>query len=202
MAKKTYHHGNLREAIIAAATTLLEEGGVEGLSLRKVAAQTGVSPTALYSHFRDKRELLAVLATTGFELLTQNMLQEAGRPGAGSEGDAPQLTALARGYVLFAIDNSALFQLMFGREIGDLLAFPQLVAAGSRCYSLMADSVASAMQDSADTQTASIGATAAWSTVHGLAMLILDGRIKAADFDASDNGELVEQVCGMLRFSN
>ena len=87
MGKKAYHHGNLREALVAAARDILDTRGVEGLSLRKVAQQTGVSPTALYSHFQDKRELLAMLAIEGFESLTARMEQEAmqnSSPTAGS----------------------------------------------------------------------------------------------------------------------
>jgi hypothetical protein len=101
---------------------------------------------------------------------------------------------------LFAIDNRALFQLMFGREIGDLLEFPQLEEAGSRAYAMMAESVARAVQERAIPEQESIAATAAWSTVHGLAMLILDGRVTAADYGASDNSDLVDQVCSMLSF--
>lgn len=200
MGKKAYHHGNLREALIAGAKDILDASGVEALSLRKVAQQTGVSPTALYSHFKDKRELLAMLATDGFESLTKRMEQEAMQSSSQPTGNGPQLAGLARGYVLFAIENRALFQLMFGREIGDLLEFPQLVQGGSRAYAMMAESVARALQERAIPEKEEIAATAAWSTVHGLAMLILDGRVTAADYGASDNGELVDQVCGMLSF--
>ena len=202
MGKKAYHHGNLREALVAAARDILDTRGVEGLSLRKVAQQTGVSPTALYSHFQDKRELLAMLAIEGFESLTARMEQEAMQNSSPTAGSGSQLAGLARGYVLFAIDNRALFQLMFGREIGDLLDFPQLVEAGSRAYTMMADSVARAVQESDILEKRSIAATAAWSTVHGLAMLILDGRVCAADYGASDNGELVDRVCAMLSFNS
>lgn len=200
MSKKAYHHGNLRAALIAAAREILDTGGVEGLSLRKVARQTGVSPTALYSHFRDKRELLAVLATEGFDSLTRRMQEEAARSPSEPTGSGPQLAGLARGYVLFAIDNRALFGLMFGRDSGDLLEFPQLAEAGSRAYTMMAEAVAQAMREHAIAGKGSIAATAAWSTVHGLAMLILDGRVSAKDQGASDDADLVDQVCGMLNF--
>lgn len=195
MTKKAYHHGNLREAILQSARDILDLHGVEGLSLRKVAQHTGVSATALYSHFRDKRELLAVLAAGGFEQLTADMQQQAANDGA-----APDLAGLARGYVLFAVDNRALFQLMFGREIGDLLEFPQLVAAGSKSYELMATCVASAMGEATTAAKASVAATAAWSMVHGLSMLIIDGRITAQDQGVNSNSELVNQVCSMLNF--
>lgn len=198
MTKKAYHHGNLREAILKSACEILDQSGVEGLSLRKVAQQTGVSATALYSHFRDKRELLAVLATRGFEQLTTRMEQQVKRDDAGP---APDLTGLARGYVLFAVDNRALFQLMFGREIGDLLEFPQLVAAGSKSYEMMATCVADAMGETSAPNQASLAATAAWSMVHGLSMLIIDGRISAQDHGAKSNSELVNQVCSMLNFN-
>ena len=115
---------------------------MEGLSLRKVALKARVSATALYSHFRHKRELLAVLATQGFEQLSLAMQSEA-RAAAGTSDPADfDLPALARGYLNFSLDNAALFQLMFGREVGNLLDFPELVEAGARCYSIMAECVA------------------------------------------------------------
>lgn len=201
MSKKSYHHGNLREAIITAAREILDSAGVEGLSLRKVAQRTGVSATALYSHFSDKRELLAVLATRGFEDLTVRMEEEASGSVPDSAGPEPQLAGLARGYLLFAIDNKSLFQLMFGREVGDLPAYPQLVTAGEKSYNLMADCIALAVIKPGESNQAAIGAAAAWSMVHGLSMLIIDGRISANNYGAKNNGELVDHVCSMLSFN-
>lgn len=201
MHKKTYHHGNLREALIEAANHTLAAEGVEGLSLRRVAQQAGVSATALYSHFKDKRELLALLATQGFAQLSATMASEArARDGASHAADF-SLAGLAMGYIKFSMGNTALFELMFGREVGNLLDVPELVAAGSQSYGMMADCVARQVQTGSATTSPAVAATAAWSMVHGLATLINDGRVSAETCGVSSNEEMILQVCQTLTFS-
>ena len=126
MTKAAYHHGNLHEALLEAARALLAESGVEGLSLRKVAKAAGVSATAPYSHFRDKQALLAELAAEGFDELADSMESQAASAG---DDTRQRLAGLARGYVAFATQNPALFQLMFGPAVSGLLDFPALVAS-------------------------------------------------------------------------
>jgi AcrR family transcriptional regulator len=201
MAKINYHHGNLREALLVSAHRILVADGVGGLSLRKVAKHTGVSATALYSHFKDKRELLAVLASEGFEQLSASMLAAAGKPAADKRDAGLDLSGLALGYVSFATANDALFQLMFGREVGNLMDYPFLVESGSRCYALMAQSVAGQLKDRGSPDNPAVAATAAWSMVHGLATLINDGRIEPGTCGASSNEEMVLQLCRTFTFA-
>ena len=200
MTKTNYHHGNLREALLVSAHCILVAEGVGGLSLRKVAKQAGVSATALYSHFQDKRELLAVLASEGFEQLAASMLAAAGETGTDSRGSGLHLSGLALGYVSFATENDALFQLMFGREIGNLMDYPFLLKSGSRCYDLMAQSVTAKLRDSGSPDNPAVAATAAWSMVHGLATLINDGRITPGTCGVSSNEEMVLQLCRTFTF--
>lgn len=195
MNKRAYHHGNLREALLNAARDILANGGVEKLSLRQVAQMAGVSATAPYSHFRDKRELLAVLATRGFEELAAGMESEvASTEGVRTDGG---LVGLARGYVQFATRNPALFQIMFGPALADLLEFPQLAEASARAYTLMELDVTRRMEEAGTSEQTPVAVAAAWSLVHGLSTLLNDGRIVARDCGVDDNTALVEQVCGM-----
>lgn len=195
MNSKTYHHGNLREALTEAAHNILATGGVEALSLRKVALKAGVSPTALYSHFKDKRALLALLSTQGFEELSAYMETETRKTDSAHDTDSASLLSLARGYVKFAVENTELFRLMFGQEVGNLRDYPELAEAGSKSYTMMADCVATQV-NSAISPT--VAATAAWSLVHGLATLINNGRVSASTCGVVSNDEMIRQVCQTL----
>jgi AcrR family transcriptional regulator len=201
MKKKNYHHGNLREALIEAAHEILAVDGVAGLSLRKVALAAGVSAPALYSHFQDKRALLAVLATQGFEWLTASMEAESNKAAPGVNRGTAGLPSLALAYVNFSLENSSLFQLMFGREVGNLLDFPALVDAGTRCYGLMADSVGAQVKANGSSDSLAISATAAWSMVHGLSTLMIDGRVDAVTCGVDSNEEMIERVCQTFTFA-
>lgn len=113
-SKSTYHHGDLRSTLIDTAHSMLKEGGIEALSLRKLADKVGVSRTAPYHHFKDKNALLCAIAEQGFEqwqaadtqILEQDYLS-----------DADKLRASIRGYIIEATNNPELYDLMFGRII-------------------------------------------------------------------------------------
>ncbi|MER7378713.1 TetR/AcrR family transcriptional regulator [Streptomyces lanatus] len=109
---RPYHHGDLRAALLAAAERTLREKGVAALSLRELAREVGVSHAAPGRHFRDKQALLNALALTGYERLSR-ALNTAEDPALPLE---PRLTALARAYLGFAIDNAELLELMYARK--------------------------------------------------------------------------------------
>lgn len=109
---RPYHHGDLRAALLAAAERTLREKGAAALSLRELAREVGVSHAAPGRHFKDKQALLNALALAGYERLAQS-LSTADTPALPLE---PRLTALARAYLGFAIDNAALLELMYARK--------------------------------------------------------------------------------------
>ncbi|KUL24481.1 TetR/AcrR family transcriptional regulator [Streptomyces regalis] len=109
---RPYHHGDLRAALLAAAERTLREKGVGSLSLRELAREVGVSHAAPGRHFKDKQTLLNALALAGYERLAQ-ALNAADDPALPLE---PRLTALARAYLGFAIDNAELLELMYARK--------------------------------------------------------------------------------------
>lgn len=109
---RPYHHGDLRAALLAAAERTLREKGVGSLSLRELAREVGVSHAAPGRHFKDKQALLNALALAGYERLAQ-ALDTADDPALPLE---PRLTALARAYLGFAIDNAELLELMYARK--------------------------------------------------------------------------------------
>lgn len=174
--KQTYHHGDLRVALIAAGLTLLEEREADDIGLREVARAVGVSATAVYRHFPDKAALLRALAAEGLRWLAEAQQRAFAAAGGGAAGfDA---TGLA--YVRFAIDHPALFRLIFSNPPDrDLLASaPEEVPTAFR---LLRDNAALLAAPGAGAEAVGRIALAAWAKVHGLAVLILDGQIRADD---------------------
>ncbi len=125
----SYHHGDLRESLLAAAETLLEEGGVPALTLRAVARAAGVSHAAPAHHFGDLTGLLSELAAVGFMRLGAAF--DAAMDGAGSAPSA-RLTAMGKAYVAFARAYPGLFVLMFRSERLDEFASGAARRVGSR----------------------------------------------------------------------
>ncbi|MBC7274201.1 MAG: WHG domain-containing protein [Streptomyces sp.] len=109
---RPYHHGDLRAALLAAAESTLREKGAGSLSLRELAREVGVSHAAPGRHFKDKQALLNALALAGWERLGQT-LETVDEPALPLE---PRLTALARAYLGFAVDNAELLELMYARK--------------------------------------------------------------------------------------
>src|SRR4051812_26098504 len=108
--KHSYHHGDLRRALLDAARVELHKVGVHELSLRSVARRAGVTHTAAYHHFADKDALLRRVAQEGFEKLDAAMAQEI--EGAGAD-PVDRLVAAGRGYLAFAAADPQALRLMF-----------------------------------------------------------------------------------------
>ena len=108
-ANKPYHHGDLQNALVDAAQTILEREGPAALSLRAVAREAGVSPAAPYHHFKDKDELINAVAQRGFQMLTECMRAASEK----KETDAERGLALGVAYVCFARDHPAMYHTMF-----------------------------------------------------------------------------------------
>lgn len=182
--RSSYHHGNLRAALIDAGLTLLRSSGPGGLSLRAVARASGVSQAAPYKHFADKQALLAGLAEQGFLALHARF--EALTP----ESDPRRrLQRLGAAYVRFALDEPALFQLMFSAELDALQdSDPGLAQAGARVYQALEQAVLAILPRDQQPDYARAGA---WALVHGLSVLLLHGRIKSG---AVGREQLIEGV--------
>jgi AcrR family transcriptional regulator len=168
--EKRYHHGDLRAALIEVGLRLLAERDVEGVSLREMAREVGVSATSVYRHFPDKAALMRALAREGLDrLATAQRDASSGKEGAAS------FAATGRAYVRFALANPAIFRLIFTSSA-------QLQATGGveALRMLRANAAAVSLGDAGPDQSEN-GALRAWSLVHGLAMLMLDGQLPADD---------------------
>src|SRR6267142_2875008 len=173
----TYHHSDLRTALLRAAGKRLEKQGITALSMRDAARRVGVSLNAPYRHFADREALLAALAAQGFEMLGQAMRGQTGR-------------GMGEAYVRFALQYPQRFRLMFGGQVA-LEKYPQLRAAASSAF----DQLQAAFSGYAVEPR--VAAAAAWSLVHGLSHLILDGHFAQRQVD----DEFVKQVLGAVRFA-
>lgn len=168
LAERKYHHGDLRAALLGEGLRLVEEAGAEALSLREVARATGVSATAVYRHFPDKRALMTALAQEGVRRLGE------AQAAAAAQGGSAAFTAIGRAYVDFALANPGLFRLTFtypGIEIGD--------PVNDKAASLLHDHALEMAHG--DKRLARVIALRAWALVHGVALLILDGRVPRDD---------------------
>ncbi len=190
--KFRYHHGNLREAAIAAALEILARDGVAGLSLRALAKATGVTPTAFYeSHFGDKDELLAAVAETGFQRLALQMAEDA----TGVPSTQERIERLAVSYIRFATQNKPLFQLMFGRELSDMKRFPTLAMTAGKSYSLISAALSKREQGGEDARFLTV---AIWSLCHGLTTLVVDEKLKPEQFGVDTTEAFVKKTIGLF----
>lgn len=179
-AASSYHHGDLRQALIDAGLAIVTEEQNWGFSLREVARRAGVSHNAPYNHFAEKRDLLDAVAAVGFDKLQAVMVSAL----EGSNEADIRILALARAYVSFAVGNPALYRLMFGPELaGQDGARPALTeAAGAGAKAILLGVVVQGAKDgvfavSAEDENAiALAALFTWSAVHGLSMLIVDGK--------------------------
>ena len=168
-----YHHGNLRAALVAAGLAALEGEERAEVSLRELARRVGVSPNAAYRHFADKDALLAAMAAEGFRRFGDAALASQAAPG-----DAiARLLAYGRSYVRFARQNPALFRLMFGTFTASERS-EELTRAGAVTFEALRAAVAAVAGLPLDDERTTVGTHYAWSLVHGLSHLILDGQIE------------------------
>jgi len=175
---RAYHHGQLREALIAATEAILAEGGVEALTLRAVARRAGVSPAAPAHHFASLKGLLTAVATLGFEALAAELAAGNAR---GGDDAVRRLREQGRGYVRFALAHPGRFRLMFRRERLNH-DDPALRQAAGRAFRLLEDGVRAVEGLAAGAPLEESGRSLlllAWSGVHGFAELALAGQFDA-----------------------
>lgn len=185
--KKSYHHGDLKNALVRAGMELLEAEGLAGLGLRAIAARVGVSHTAPKNHFGSLRGLLTAIATEGYLELAAFMQ----RGVDAASGPVARQRAAMQGYVGFAKAHPHLFQMMFSSDHCDY-ADPALQAAGRASYAVLSGIAKRLDWHRADEPDADRRAEMMlWSVVHGYATLALGGQFAAGPpgallFDVSE----------------
>ncbi|AKT40193.1 TetR/AcrR family transcriptional regulator [Chondromyces crocatus] len=178
--KSAYHHGDLRNALIEAATTLVQEVGAEQFSLRDAARAVGVSANATYRHFENKSALLTAVAAAGFVKLSQRMKRKQMATARANHDPVTaavqKLEALGRTYTEFAVEQPEIFRVMFGssgicRLLGNPLALPS-PTLHELLGEVLDDLVRVGVLPTARRPGAEVKV---WTVVHGFVSLLLEG---------------------------
>ena len=170
----SYHHGDLRQALLTAAKELIAEAGIENLSLRKLAERAGVSRTAPYHHFSDKNDLLCAIAAQGFLRRHQEARDTFNNSRLTAEEKFAEFIC---GYIKFAANNPEEYELMFGRNIWKQNNSTQeLRDVAYPCFQHQLEMITSWQQMgliSGDNPLRT--SQVIWGAVHGIAKLWIDG---------------------------
>ncbi len=188
---RRYHHGSLRDALLAAGEAELAGNGVERFSLRAVARRAGVSHAAPAHHFRDAGELLTALAALSYGRFLEEMRRHADAAGTDA---VDRLVASGLGYIAYARAHPALFDLQFFSDRPDY-ADPALAAAARAAYAHLAHHVAAVLAARGRTLADEPDAVAhAWATAHGLAALAARPRPGLPDGPAEERRAAFERI--------
>jgi AcrR family transcriptional regulator len=209
--RNTYRHGDLRRALIEAGVELAREGGPTAVVLREATRRAGVSPNAAYRHFADRQDLLEAVCSACQAQVARAIEAEqaAGRPPSGVPGatdagsslaDArSRLRAVGVGYLRFALTEPGLFQTAFS-------ASPDMEDSGSAARAGDSGLTPFQLLSAALDGLAAVGALPpdrrpgaeflAWSAVHGLAILLIDGPLRSVDADLRSS--LIRRVIDMV----
>ncbi|MFD5876294.1 TetR/AcrR family transcriptional regulator [Streptomyces sp. NPDC060322] len=182
-SERTYHHGDLRHALLTAALDVIGTDGPDALSLRDLARRAGVSHAAPAHHFKDRTGLLTAIAAEGYALFADALT------------DAPDLRERGVAYVRFATGHPAHFQVMFRPEL-HRADDPDLRAAKARATEALRAGV-SELPDADRGDDTRLAGIAAWSLAHGFATLLLSGNLDGP-VDGREPGEVFRALAGHL----
>lgn len=193
--KAGYHHGDLRRTLIDASVAVITKDGLDALTLRTLATKAGVSSGAPYHHFADRADLLAAIARAGEELLGQALVDA--RDAAAPDPSA-RLAAMGQAYVTFALTHAGHFRVMFRGEVKAVPA-EGLSANSEGTMELLLEII----QDCQRAGKAPPGdprplVMTAWSVVHGMATLWLDGSLPRVQLDPTTLVPTVTHLIGQM----
>jgi len=172
-ARRGYHHGNLREALITTALSLISEKGAAGFTIAEAARAAGVSPAAPYRHFKDRDALIADVAARGFEIFAKGLADA----WADGQPDAEQaFKRMGEAYLGFAREEPSYFTAMFESGLS-FKAFPLLQEAGDRAFAVLRTACEArvAMMPAERRPPVMMMALHIWSLSHGIAALFARG---------------------------
>ncbi|HEX4677580.1 MAG TPA: TetR/AcrR family transcriptional regulator [Gaiellaceae bacterium] len=199
--RTTYRHGDLRHALIAAGTELARGGGPNAVVLREATRRVGVAPNAAYRHFADRRALLDAVCAAAQSLLAVAIERElASVPATGDPADVARarLRAVGTGYVRFALKEPGLFRAAFVSTDLEGAYDPARAGASGQTPFQLLGSVLDELVDAGalPKERRPRAEFLAWSSVHGVSMLLIDGPLRA--LDRKKTHALVERLLDMV----
>jgi AcrR family transcriptional regulator len=175
MSSRPYHHGDLRHALVEAALSIIDQEGVEALTIRRLARAVGVSHAAPAHHFADKTAIVMAVATEGFRIFGDHLEQASPDLDAGAPG---HLIAIGRAYCRFAWDHPAYYRIMFGQHAitPPIGVDPEFNVTALRPFSSLMDAVMPLVARDGQSreehlQRARAASLVAWSGMHGTVTL-------------------------------
>jgi AcrR family transcriptional regulator len=190
--REHYHHGDLRRALVDQAYAVVRDKGASAFSLRAAARALGVDVAAAYRHFRNKDAILAEVASRGFTDLARRMEQAQ----QGRQDEVSRFRATGEAYVAFAVAEPELFRVALGRRdrthdargAGD---------SGLDPYELFLAALGDLHATGATRLSPEVAALPAWSAVHGLSFLLIDGKVPLEEVDAATSLVLDTVLAGL-----
>jgi AcrR family transcriptional regulator len=193
---KTYHHGDLKNALIQAGIEILADEGVKGLSLRSVAKRAGVSHTAPYAHFTDKQALVAAISTEGYRKLYTHLIEI-----DQIHGNDPlrKLIEVAWSYVQFAVNDPAHFKITFSGVIAMEKNYPAFVDISQKSFTFINEMIADCQKaDIIRKSPTDLIAVHLWGAIHGLATLLIEDQLSHTVLEKYTLREMVISTLNMF----
>lgn len=192
--KAKYHHGDLRQALIAASYDLVNDKGADAFSLADACRLANVSTAAPYRHFKDRDEILAEVTARGFEAMTARAVEAV---EAAGEGTIEAMTAMGHAYVAFALSDGGVFRLMFGGAPA-LQDSEPVIELGNNCFGYLIQQITAYCKNHGLEQDADAVAVKMWTFVHGASALLMDDKYEKVTPDLDVNGMIAEAVPMLL----
>jgi len=191
MKSTNYHHGNLKEELIAAGLEILSEQGLDGLSLRNIAKRIGVSHTAPYNHFPDKLSLVAAISTAGHKQLHQILLDTFEKTKSSSN----IIFEIAWAYLQFALDNQAIYKLMFSGALEEERDHPEYIEISRKEIALFEEIIVFC-QSNGQLPEGGVHKTAIklWSLTHGFTYLMMENQFPAEYLHGENIREMIKGI--------
>lgn len=173
MKQTAYHHGALFDACCEKALELIEQNGVETLSLREVARALKVSHAAPYRHFQSKNDLLVAIGIKSFKTFSQ-ALTEGFQARSGHDSWSKRMERMGHAYIQFAEKHPTQYRLMFSHKLLNTTSSPELATVSEGSFRVLEEALREGPLRKASPKALRSAAMETWARIHGLAMLMID----------------------------